>query len=117
MIASRPQSHDDLGGGLVAGLEEHRSDQRLDHVAEQRRLGPTTGCLLASAEEQRRPDLELQGDLVEGALADHGGTDLGQLALGQVGIRLVEVPGDGELEHGIPQELESLVVTGVTVLP
>ena len=62
------------------------------------------------------PEAERAGDVGERAHVDHGGPQLGQLALGEVGVVAVERVGDDEAEHGVAEELQALVVGQAAVL-
>jgi hypothetical protein len=54
--------------------------------------------------------------LGECAHVDDGGPQLGQLALGQVGVGPVERVGDDQAEHRVAEELQALVVGQAAVL-
>ena len=105
--ASRPQP------------EVDRADQRLERVGEDRVLVAAAGGLLAAAEQQVRADAavaEPAGDAGQRGHVDHGGTQLGQLALGEVGLAAVELVGDDQAEHRVAQELQALVGGQAAVL-
>jgi hypothetical protein len=56
-----------------------------------------------------RAQIELPGDVGQRPGVDHRGPQLGQLALGQVGIGHEQVLGDDKTEHGVAEELQALV--------
>ena len=59
---------------------------------------------------------EAARDVGEGAHVDDGGAQLGQLALGQVGVGAVQRVGDDQAEHGVAEELQPLVGRQAAVL-
>ena len=79
----------DAGGLVEAAAEVDRPDQRLDGVGEDRGLLAATGRLLALAEPDVLAEPDGAGHLGERAGVDDGGAQLGQAALGEVGV------GDG----------------------
>ncbi|SIM69152.1 Uncharacterised protein [Mycobacteroides abscessus subsp. abscessus] len=62
------------------------------------------------------PQADAAGQHRQGPLGDDGGPTLGQLPLGQVREAVVQLGGHGQAEHGVPEELEALVVRGAGVL-
>ena len=59
---------------------------RLDGVGEDRGLVAAAGGLLAAAEPDVLAEPEVAGDVGQRARVDHRGPQLGELALGQVGV-------------------------------
>src|SRR6185437_6514011 len=57
----------ELTRGFGAAVEVERADQRLDGVGKDRGLVPAATGLLTAAEPEVAPDVELAGDLGEGA--------------------------------------------------
>src|SRR5271157_4280775 len=98
-----------LTGGLPAGVEVHGPEDGLERVGQDGRLGAAARALLAPSEEEDVPDAQSPGHLGQDTGVDHGGADLGQLALGEVGEALVGVAGHDQTQHGVAQELEALV--------
>src|SRR3954454_4142526 len=75
------------GGGVQSAAQVHRADQRLEGIGEDRVLVPAAGGLLTPAEQQVRTDAPLAEparDAGQRGHVDHRGTQLGQLALGEV---------------------------------
>ena len=89
--------------------EVDRADHGLDGVGQDRRLVATAGGLLAATELDVLAEADHAGDLGERAGVDDGGAELGQPALGEVGVEQVERLGDDDAEHGVAEELEALV--------
>ena len=89
---------------------------RLDRVGEDRGLVAAAGALLAAAEQEVLAEAERAGHVGERAHVDDGGAQLGQLALGQVGVVAVQRVGDDEAEHRVAEELQPLVVGQAAVL-
>ncbi|BEP92816.1 hypothetical protein GmRootA79_12000 [Acidovorax sp. A79] len=50
--------------------------------------------------------------MVQGVLLDEVGTDTGQIPLRQGRQPLVQQARDREIQHGVPQELQPLIVIG-----
>ncbi len=107
---------DDLGGPLDAELHVDGAEHRLDGVGQDRGLVATAGRLLASAEAHVVAEPERARDLGERLGADDGGAQLGELALGQVGVTREQRVGDDEAQHRVAEELEALVVGDPAVL-
>ena len=96
-------------GDLDAAGEVDGADQRLDGVGEDRGLVATAGALLAATELDVLAEPDAAADLGERPGVDHGGAQLGQPALGQVGVLGVERLGDDDTEDRVTEELEPLV--------
>ena len=99
----------DLGGHLDAAAEVHGADHGLDGVGEDRRLVAAAGGLLAAAELDVLAEPDAAADLGQRAGVDDGRPQLGQPALGEVGVGAVERLGDDDAEHGVTEELQALV--------
>ena len=90
-------------------VEVDRPDHRLDRVGHDRGLVAPAGGLLAAAEQQELAEPERAADLGQRPGVDHGRAQLGQLALGQVGVGAVEGVGDDQPQHRVAEELQPLV--------
>ena len=110
------QREDDEAGGVEAGVEVHGADDRLGAVGEDGVLVGAAGCGLAAPEPDSRTELDPTGGIGEGAGVDQRGPTLGEHAFGQRRVGVVEPLGDGELQHGIAEELETLVRRDAPVL-
>jgi hypothetical protein len=111
---SEPVDH--LRGDLDAAAHVHGADHRLDRVGQDRGLVAATGGVLAPAELDVLAQADGATDLGQRPGVDHGGAELGQPALGQVGMADVERLGDHDAEHGVAEELQPLVGGQATVL-
>src|SRR4051794_34015949 len=107
--AALEQEEHQPAGGIEPAVEVHRGDDRLHRVGEDRRLRASAGRVLALAEAQRRPEVELLRDLAEGLGTHHRRPQLRQLALGQLRVLLVGETGDDETEHRVAEEFEPFV--------
>src|SRR3954451_3778728 len=97
-------------GGLVEPeVEVDRAQERLEGVGEDRVLVVAAGRLLAAAQPHEGPEPELAADLRQSAHVDHGGPQLGQLTLRQLGVVAEKRVGDDQAEHGVAEELQPLV--------
>jgi hypothetical protein len=103
-------------GHVQALVQVDRADDRLEGVREDGRLVPAPGALLALAQAHVGPELEPAGDAGQGPHVDHRGAQLGQLALGQVGILPEEGVRHDQAEHRVAQELQPLVGRQAAVL-
>ena len=101
---------------VEAAVEVDRAEQRLEGVGQDRGLVAAAGALLAAAEPDVAAEVELAAHLGQRAHVDHRGAQLGQLALGQVGVVAVERVGDDQAEHGVAEELQPLVGRQAAVL-
>src|SRR5579875_122964 len=89
--------------------EVGRADERLEGVGEDRCLRAPAGGLLAPPEQDGVADPELGGGLGERPGAHDRGAHAREVALGQVRVGAVELLGRDEAEHGVAEELETLV--------
>ena len=99
--------------------EVYRPEDGLEGVGEDRVLVAAPGHLLAAPQPDVRAEAalaQLAGHVGEHVGVDQARADLGEVALGPVGVRAVEVLGHHELEHGVAEELEPLVVGQAPVL-
>jgi hypothetical protein len=112
------QALDHGGGGGVAAVEVHGGDDGLEGVGEDGALGAAAAAVLALAEAQPGAEAEARGDLGEPGFAHHLGPGHRQLALAQGREPGHEAVADDQIEHGVAEELEALVVAagGVGVL-
>ena len=103
--------HQGPRGGEAAVLEG-RADQRLERVGEDRGAQRAAAAGLALAQAQQLGQAELQGGAVQAVLAHQVGADPGQVALVGIAEAVEQQAGDGQAEHGVAEELETLVVVG-----
>ena len=96
--------------------EVDRADHRLDGVGEDRGLVAAAGRLLAAAELDVLAEADAAADLGQRAGVDDRGAQLGQPALGEVGVGAVERLGDDDAEHRVAEELQALVGRQAAVL-
>ena len=96
--------------------EVDRADHRLDGVGEDRGLLAAAGGLLAAAELDVVAEPDRAADLGQRAGVDDGRAQLGQPALGEVGVGEVERLGDDDAEHRVAEELQALVGRQAAVL-
>ena len=95
---------------VVTGVEEDRAEERLERVGEQRFQAASAPARDALAEVQVAAEVELLRELRKRVGVDHRRPRLGQLAFARSGVVLVQILGGDELQDGIAQVLESLVV-------
>ena len=104
--------------GLVEpAVDVGRADHRFERVGQDRRLVTAAGPLLAPAEPDERPEVELaRGHLGQRAHLDNGGAQLRQLSLGQIGMAVEQRVRHDQAEHRVAQELKPLVGRQAAVL-
>ena len=101
---------------VEAAAEVDGADHGLDGVGEDRGLVAAAGGLLAAAELDVLAEADAAADLGQRAGVDDRGAQLGQPALGEVGVGAVERLGDDDAEHGVAEELQPLVGRQAAVL-
>ncbi len=104
------EAHDEAPGAVVAGIDEHGPDDGLEGVGDGGGALAAAAGFLAAAQDEVGAELECVSVLGEGGAIDELGTGLGQGALAEVGVVLVEPCGDDDLDDGVAKELEALVV-------
>ena len=104
------QSTDHPGGLLESTVQEHGPHDRLEPVGKGRRPGPSTRRLLTPTEDQVISEPQLPPLLRQRGAVDHLGPRLGQGTLPGARKAAVQLQGDHQLEHGVTQEFEPLVV-------
>jgi len=105
-----PQLQDESFRRLEAAVEEQRTDQCLDDIADDilALAGAVLACLLAEANEGG--DSDLAAVLGAGFAVDERVIALGKIALGLFGITLVERSSDDHPKHSVAEELQSFVI-------
>ena len=97
-------------------VEVDGADDRLEGVGQDRGLVPPAGGLLAAAEPDVVAQAEVAADVGQRPHVDDRGAQLGQLALGQVGVAAEQRVGDDQAEHRVAEELQPLVGRQAAVL-
>jgi len=87
----------------------HRAQHGLECITEDGRLGAPARRCLTLAEQQARAEVDLLGDLGQGRRVDHALAQIGELSLREIAVLTVGEVGDHPTQHGIAEELESLV--------
>src|SRR3989338_1129470 len=106
-----PQPVDDEVAGLAeAGVKIERADQRFKSVGEVRFPALAAAPLFVPGEKKHVAEAKFAADPGEGLVGDDRRPDLGQVAFGESGEFVVEVFSGGELQNGVAQELQTLVV-------
>ena len=109
-MRSLEQREHDRPARLEPAVEVDGGDHRLHRVGEDRRLVASARtrprpCPAAATARGRAP----RATSASASAFTTDGAHLGQLALGQLRVLLVDVVGDDEAEHGVAEELEPLV--------
>lgn len=101
---------DQIAGGLEAAVDEDGPDHGFDGIRQERRLLAAPRLFLAVAEAKRRAEIEFPGAPGQSLGADHMGPGPRQDAFGRRRITAEEPIRHDESQHGVAQELQSLVV-------
>ena len=103
---------------LEAEVEVEGAGDRLERRGEERRPATAAALRLALAEQERRAEVEPAGEAGQAGRRHDRGAAGAQVALVVVGMTGVQRLGDGQVDHGVTEELEAFVVAGrgVTVL-
>ena len=103
-------ARDQVAGGFVAGVQEHRAEHGLERIGQRRAADAPAGGLLAAAEDQEIADLEPASLLRERGAVHELRPCLGERAFAVPRETLVKLVGEDELQHGVAEELQPLVV-------
>src|SRR5438067_2015221 len=97
--------------GVVPRVQEHGAQHGLETVGEQRLEVAAAPLGNAFAEVEVAAEVKLLRELGQRVRVDHRGTGLRELAFGGARVVLVQVLGGDQLEDGVTEIFESLVVT------
>ncbi len=106
----RKEPSDEGGSPVETGVEKHGGDDGFKGVGEKRGFRPAARGLFPAAEEEEFPEPESPGQFGQRLLVYDGGAQFRELSLGIVGECSHQHIGDGQLQDGIAQEFEPLVV-------
>jgi hypothetical protein len=108
-------AQDESAGGVEAAIEVNRAGQGFEGVGERGgALAPAAG-LFAPAHHDELADFEGGGAVAEGGARHNACAEFRQLALAEIREHAEEVLGDGELDDGVTEEFEPLVVEGIAL--
>src|SRR5262249_29458702 len=99
-------------GGGIAGIDEHRPDQRLADVGEDRGAAAAAGMDLGGAEANRVPERDRARHVGAGFLAHEVGETARKLALVGLRARAKQLVRDDKPEAMVAEDLEPLVGGG-----
>ena len=108
--STEASTHDHAAGGVEAGVQEHGAEQGFDRVGQDRWPAKTAALQFAFAQAQVLGQLQALGDVRQRSLLDQVGAQARQIALVDLRVTLEQHRRDDEVEHGIPEELQALVV-------
>src|SRR5215475_628723 len=94
----------------VAGLQEHRPEQGLAGIGQDRLFVAATGTRFRFAQMQRGTKIEGACHLCARTAAHQAIEKSGELTFGRRGKGLAQQFGDGKTQHAVPEEFEALVV-------
>lgn len=93
-------------------VEKNRAEHGLEGVGQRRGAFATAVGFLAAAENEMFAEAERAGFLGEGAAVHQFGAGLGERAFAERGKFFIQFVRQYELQHGVAEELEPLVVLG-----
>ena len=96
--------------GLEASVDVHGADHGLERILEGGVSAPAAARLLVRAEAQAGVEADLAGEAREELAPAEDRAPLGELALRGLGIERIERLRQDQLEDGVAEELEALVV-------
>ena len=100
-----------------AMLNERRTDQRFDDIAQNRAFISAALIAFAMTEQNVRACIEFfTGDFAQGFLGNGFCAHFRKLPLVHVGVRLVQGFRGDELKHGVSKEFQTFVVLCARVL-
>lgn len=105
-----PQLVHDRARFLEAAVDEHRPEQRLGGVCEDRRLVSAAAVRLALGKNEMGAKPDIAGNLGAGFAANEAIVAPGEFAFARVGVLPVQGLRDREPEDAIADELEAFVV-------
>jgi hypothetical protein len=103
---------DDPARRVVAAIDEHGAEYRLQRIREDRGTRSPAGLVLAFTEADLVSEPRAACDPREHVLVDERGARARQVAFGKRGKASIERGGDDAVQHGVTDELEALVVRG-----
>ena len=99
----------ELAGGLDTTVDVHSADDGLERVAEDGRLHPSPGRVLALAQQQTRTDVEGDRHLGQRRCVDDALAQVGQCTFGEVAETMKHQVSDNPAEDRVAKKLEPLV--------
>lgn len=102
----------DFGRSCPSGINKDSAENCFERISKDRLFIATAGLVLASAEQHLWSYTDATGHHCKRCGVDDRGSELGQLALGQLGIDVVDVFSDRQPEYGVAKELEPFIRLG-----
>ncbi len=101
---------------VLTAIQIHRPDDSLKGIREDGGTAASTICLLTPAHDEVFAEIEMEGAFGERGLIHHPGTAFGEGAFIRIGKAIVEFAGKAELEDGVTEEFQALIVLRFTDL-
>ena len=101
---------DDAADGDEIAVEIHGADERLESIGKRAGALASAVGLFAAPHHEVASDAEALGEDVEAVARDDAGADFGEVAFAEVGKLIEEILGEDELEDGVAEEFEALIV-------
>jgi hypothetical protein len=96
-------------GGIKAAIEKNRAKEGFESICESGRTVAATVDLFAATEDEMFAEAKLAGVIGEGAAINEFCAGFCERAFAKRGEILVELASENELQHGVPEEFETLV--------
>ena len=111
------EPHDELLCDLHASVNVQSADHRFHRVRKDGRLLPAAGVILPAAKKEQRAKVIVPRHLVQRALADRLRPEACHRTLIVFRKAQIQVLARAEFQHGIAEELQTLVVRACTPVP
>ncbi len=106
---------DDAADGDEVAIQIHGADEGLEGIGKGAGAVAAAVGFFAAAHHEVAAEAEALGQEAEAVARDDAGADLGQVAFGKAGELIEEVLGEDELEDGVAEEFEPLVIEMVAL--
>src|SRR2546422_4693 len=103
------QTLDQLASSIETQIEVDGTEHGFQSVGEDARLVPAAGLLLALAQQDDGPQVEVPCHVGERRHVHDRRAELGEITLGHPRVHPVGEVGHDQAEHGVPEELEPFV--------
>ena len=106
------QTQNDSAGCVHPCIDVDRANDRLQRPAQIDRSTAAAGMVLAAAQHQQIPQIQVFPDARQRSSANQLGAHLCQLTLGQIREAVIELLGNHKSKHSIAEELHSFIRSG-----
>ncbi len=100
----------DTADGDKIAVEIHRADERLEGVGQRAGAVASAVGFFATAHHEVAAEVEAVGEDAESVAGDDAGADFREIAFGELGKLIEQMLGEDELQDGVAEEFEALIV-------